>query len=324
MFWPVKQKTLQGTCLQPEVDGGLQEVNIPQLVWDERGTVFVPRYDWQAFLIPFSKAVKGIKQHHHFSFSHQAQGMVMATTHAEGPTQILPVLVGDAGAVPHAPPPRVQSPGFLAYRQWYLFNSIHDFCTDDTKDIMCPKPTVPQPGPAPPTRQIAAPLPQGEADPEGGGDAPARGRGRGRGRGLCSGRGQGRGRGRGWGKGGGAQRKSDSESSSTLEEEEEEITIPVLVSITSPITSPITKDIASRSGAWLRSGSGLRSGLSKGTFVLQIDFATVIINNYYCPCYILTYVDFRTIMLSLQILIWTAKSSRQNVSDFLHDYITFY
>ena len=193
----------------------LQEVNIPQLVGDERGTVFVPMYDWQAFLIPFSKAVKGIKQYHHFSFTHQAQGVVMAITHAEGPTQILPVLVGDAGAVPHAPPARVQSPGLSAYRQWYLFNSICDFCTDDTKDIMCPKPTVPQPGPAPPTRQIAAPLPQDEADPEGGGDAPARGRGRGRGRG------QGRGRGRGRGRGGAAQRVSDSESSSTLEEEEE-------------------------------------------------------------------------------------------------------
>ena len=54
------------------------------------------------------------------------------------------------------------------------------------------------------------------------------------------------------------------------------------------------------------------------------DFATVIIINYYCPCYIVTYVYFGTIMLSLQILIWTAKSSRLNVSDFLHYFITFY
>ena len=83
----------------------LQDVNVPQLVGDERGTVFVPMYDWQVFLVPFSKPVKGIKQYHHFSFSHQAMGVVMATTHAEGPTQIVPVLVGDAGAVPHAPPP---------------------------------------------------------------------------------------------------------------------------------------------------------------------------------------------------------------------------
>ena len=29
-------------------------------------------------------------------------------------------------------------------------------------------------------------------------------------------------------------------------------------------------------------------------------------------------------MLSLQILIWTAKSSRQNVTDFLRDFINFY
>ena len=84
----------------------LQDVNVPHLVVDEGGTVFVPKYDWQAFLVPFSKPVKGIKQYHHFSFSHQAMGVVIATTHAEGPTQILPVLVGDAGVVPHAPPPR--------------------------------------------------------------------------------------------------------------------------------------------------------------------------------------------------------------------------
>ena len=94
--------------------------------------------------------------------------------------------------------------------------------------------------------------------------------------------------------------------------------------MTSPMTIPITKDIAAQSGAWPRSGSGPRSWPSKGAFVLQIDFATVIIINYYCPCYIVTYVDFGTIMLSLQILIWTAKSCRQNVSDFLHYFITFY
>ena len=101
------------------------------------------------------------------------------------------------------------------------------------------------------------------------------------------------------------------------------ITIPVPFPFL--ITSPITKDIAAWSGAWPRSGSGPRSWPSKGTFVLQIDFPTVIIINYYCICYsILTYVAFGTIMLSLQILIWTAKSSRQNVTDFLRDSINFY
>ena len=98
-----------------------------------------------------------------------------------------------------------------------------------------------------------------------------------------------------------------------------------MVPVPVQITSPITKDIAAGSGTWPRSGSGPRSWPSKGTFILQIDFATVIIINYYCICYsILTYVAFGTIMLSLQILIWTAKSSRQNVTDFLRDFINFY
>ena len=99
--------------------------------------MFVPKYDWQAFLSQFSKPVKGIKQFHYFSFSHQAIGVVMATTHAEGLTQILPVLVGDAGAIPHAPTPQVQSPGLSAQRQWYLFKNIRDFCTMTTPRTKC-------------------------------------------------------------------------------------------------------------------------------------------------------------------------------------------
>ena len=105
-------------------------------------------------------------------------------------------------------------------------------------------------------------------------------------------------------------------------EERNGLSITILVPV--PITSPITTHITARSGAWPLSGSGPRSWPSKGTFVLQIDFPTVIIINYYSPCYILTYVAFGTIMLSLQILIWTVKSISQNVTDFLHDFIKFY
>ena len=41
-------------------------VNIPQLVGDEAGTIFVPQYDWQAFLSPFFKPLPGIKSFQHF------------------------------------------------------------------------------------------------------------------------------------------------------------------------------------------------------------------------------------------------------------------
>ena len=98
------------------------------------------------------------------------------------------------------------------------------------------------------------------------------------------------------------QSDSDSESSSTLEEEEEMRTemdspSPSRSRSRSPARSPRT--MPRGRGVWPRSGSGPRSRPSKGTFVLQIDFATVIIIMYYCLCYIVTYVDFGIMMLSL-------------------------
>ncbi len=43
----------------------VQGVNIPQLVGDEAGNIFVPLYDWQGFLSPFFKALGGIKKQQH-------------------------------------------------------------------------------------------------------------------------------------------------------------------------------------------------------------------------------------------------------------------
>lgn len=43
-------------------------VNVPQLVGDERGQVFVNSYDWQSFLDPYFKPLKGIKTYRHFRF----------------------------------------------------------------------------------------------------------------------------------------------------------------------------------------------------------------------------------------------------------------
>src|SRR6218665_910857 len=31
----------------------------------------------------------------------------------------------------------------LTIRQWYLFNQIIDFCAEEAKDVVCPKPSVP-------------------------------------------------------------------------------------------------------------------------------------------------------------------------------------
>ena len=41
-------------------------VNIPQLVGDEAGNLYVQQYDWQSFLMPFLKPLTGIKSNRHF------------------------------------------------------------------------------------------------------------------------------------------------------------------------------------------------------------------------------------------------------------------
>ncbi|KAK3737672.1 hypothetical protein RRG08_066359 [Elysia crispata] len=51
--------------------------NIAQLCGNERGEVFVPTYDWKAYLPSFFKKVVGIKKFHHFIFSKESQGNVI-------------------------------------------------------------------------------------------------------------------------------------------------------------------------------------------------------------------------------------------------------
>lgn len=42
-------------------------------------------------------------------------------------------------------PEIIPAPGLDSKRQWYLFHQIRDFCSEDAKDLVCPKPTDPEP-----------------------------------------------------------------------------------------------------------------------------------------------------------------------------------
>ena len=42
-------------------------------------------------------------------------------------------------------PEIIPAPGLDSKRQWYLFHQIRDFCREDAKDLVCPKPTDPEP-----------------------------------------------------------------------------------------------------------------------------------------------------------------------------------
>ena len=61
------------TCIENSTCTG---VNKAQLVGTENGPSMVPLYDWQLFLTPMFKALPGIKNHHHFTFSSASPGVV--------------------------------------------------------------------------------------------------------------------------------------------------------------------------------------------------------------------------------------------------------
>ena len=58
------------------------------------------------------------------------------------------LLTREASALPPTAPVAVSPAGMTPQRQWYLHDSIREFVTEDQKDILCPRPDVPKPGPS--------------------------------------------------------------------------------------------------------------------------------------------------------------------------------
>ena len=79
---------------------------------------------------------------HRFDSAHP--GYVFVRQFADSPEEPFNLLKGDAHPPEALPAERVPN-GLSAARQWYLHNQIRPFCTDETKDTTCPRPTVPVP-----------------------------------------------------------------------------------------------------------------------------------------------------------------------------------
>ena len=111
----------------------------------EDGTIYVQTYDWDSFLSPHLKKVDRIKKYHHFTIKLEDKGIVYRKTSAEGNENSINLLKHDwepdLCVLPNVIPP----PGLSAHRQWYLYDKIRDFCTEETKDIVCPLSNVPRP-----------------------------------------------------------------------------------------------------------------------------------------------------------------------------------
>ncbi|KAI0213588.1 hypothetical protein LSAT2_001353, partial [Lamellibrachia satsuma] len=114
--------------------------NSAQLVGTEDGTSYVPVGDWQAHLSPFYKPLPGIKGYQHFRFDGAQPGKVFLRETLESPGTTF--VMSTNSALPTTAPAAVRAPGLSAQRQWYLYNNIRQFVSDEQKDILCPLPSV--------------------------------------------------------------------------------------------------------------------------------------------------------------------------------------
>ncbi|XP_072015693.1 uncharacterized protein [Amphiura filiformis] len=117
--------------------------NIAQLVGDEQQNVAVPTYNWQDFFGNSYRPLPGIKSYHHFRFTQDEPGVVFAKKRVQDPETRLQLVKPSAREPPQdiddsfAIPP----PGLNLDRQWYLYNSIREYClNDDAKNKTCPRP----------------------------------------------------------------------------------------------------------------------------------------------------------------------------------------
>lgn len=124
-----------------EASSPVSGVNVACLVGSEGGEVYVPVRDWQTFLMSELKykRIAGIKNNHYFSFHSEHPGQVEIKEHSEAPVSRICMT---AISTPCSEKPAEITPDGLSHdRKLYLYEKIRQFCSDETKDILCPEPS---------------------------------------------------------------------------------------------------------------------------------------------------------------------------------------
>ena len=133
------------SCLQDFADvvSKSGEVNHPQLTGTQSGQVVVPTYDWTSFFAPRFRPLAGIKRLHHIVISETNLPNITVREYSDSPEREV-CIVRDVHWRPHSDdlPQIIPPAGLDSKRQWYLYNEIREYCTDETKDLVCPLPSI--------------------------------------------------------------------------------------------------------------------------------------------------------------------------------------
>ena len=121
-------------------------VNYAQLVGKSDGTILVPSYHWSSFFADtaIQTSLKGISKMHHFRFCATHPGCVFVRNSSDD-TEWKINLLKDPQWRPVSTdlPDAIVPPGLSLERQWYLYQTIQEFCPEEAKDLICPLPTTP-------------------------------------------------------------------------------------------------------------------------------------------------------------------------------------
>ena len=118
--------------------------NVSQFVHTEDSEI-VPTRDWPSFLLPHFKKIPNTKKYYQFHFASSTPGTVFVREHADTPEVPLPILRDSWQPSPAELPPRMPPKGLSDERQWYLYERIRPFCSEEHRDTVTPEPCTPNP-----------------------------------------------------------------------------------------------------------------------------------------------------------------------------------
>ncbi|KAF3837845.1 hypothetical protein F7725_009613 [Dissostichus mawsoni] len=113
-----------------------------QLVGNESGETFVKTEHWHDFLAPSFRPLPGIRRYHHIRFTSAEPGVVYAKELVDNQEESYMLLRPGGVSDRVARPTELSPPGLDGKRHWYLYERIREFCTEEAKDISCPKPST--------------------------------------------------------------------------------------------------------------------------------------------------------------------------------------
>ena len=121
-------------------------VNHTHLVAKEDGEVLVPTYDWLTFFASYFRKLPQIKVYHNFFVSSDTPGEIRCKEFSDSDVTNFNI-IKDLTNIPATGelPPIVVPSGLSTDRQWYLYDKIQPFCSENIQDLVCPLPSVPRP-----------------------------------------------------------------------------------------------------------------------------------------------------------------------------------